>query len=129
MFVWLHTPWCRNKLNLTVKWFIIFLIKHIFLQEVSYGQSETYLHFNFGKLFERDSVLLKESGASIKKQEYWCQYAVLERGRLQFVWHKKSFKPRNQTCLKCNKEAQQFVRIHYGTCIYDISFFVIIFQL
>lgn len=32
--------------------------------------------------------LLKESGFSIKKktkQEYRCQYAVLERGRLQFV--------------------------------------------
>lgn len=68
--------------------FVFFLIKHIVLQEVSYGHSETYFHFNFGKLFERDSVLLKESGFSIKKknkQEYRCQYAVLERGKLQFV--------------------------------------------
>lgn len=45
--------------------YYFFLIKHIFLQEVSCGHSETYLHFNFGILFERDSVLLKESGFSI----------------------------------------------------------------
>lgn len=48
--------------------YYFFLIKHIFLQKVSYGHSETYFHFNFGKLFERDSVLLKESGFSIKKK-------------------------------------------------------------
>lgn len=67
---------------------VFFLIKHIVLQEVSYGHSETYFHFNFGKLFERDSVPSERVWFFHKKtnkQEYRCQYAVLERGRLQFV--------------------------------------------